>query len=501
MTVPDVVVPAILSDNARGTTTATLWQIIHGACAFITGVILPIVTPSNLALRLDRKETPELTHTRDTASPLTRWWTYGWISPFIMASYRRRAQGIRGQDLPPLDAVCAPDAWYPAFQTACCTKRSSSAALWVLFRTRLAGMALLMVLCGLSELLGSVGLRSLLEHIEGEPTFFRPFFSVLLFGLSPVVRGLFMQTFEFFSTQGICCLKSTVIYAIFNKLLRQRPGRAANPARVINHITADIDKIATLRYTIMACFMVPVEVVIASVLLYRAVGYAYIPGLVVILLTRIPVSWFVGHYQGSAQARIMAAIDARVRRVGEVVQALQTVKMLGQTAAITAWIGEKRAAELQSIWQKLVIVIVSDTVSSALVLAPLVLTLGLYTLGGLGAGGKGLTPSIAFTVAAVFKTLREMLSLAVIGVSTFAQARTSLDRVVSFLDEDLDRILAENDDAVEDLLVPEDYENDLGAKNAIVGRYRHDASITPVLDNVSFQLATGGLNIITGKTG
>ena len=338
-----------------------------------------------------------------------------------------------------------------------------------------------MILCGLSELLGSVGLQSLLLHLEGAPTLVRPFFAVLLFGLSPVIRGLLMQTFEFFSTQNIGFLKATVIYAVYHKLLRQRSGQAADTARVINHITADVDKMATLRYSIMAAFMVPVEIVVASVLLYRAIGYAYLPGLAVILVTRVPVSWIAGHYQGAAQARIMAAIDARVRRVNEVVQALSTVKMLGQTAAITRWIGESRQAELHSIWRKLVIIIIGDAVSGALVLLPLVVSLGFYTL---GSGGQPLTPSVAFTVAAVFKTLKEMLSLAIIGAGTFAQAKTSLQRVVSFLDEGPENMLDDEGNEI----VPFSDELDFSQEPAFPG--------SPGLTFV-----TGGLNVITGKTG
>ncbi|KAJ9145096.1 putative ABC transporter [Pleurostoma richardsiae] len=492
-TVPGYVFPAILAGSGWDISTLSAAELANVSCTILAAIVLPLVTPSQPGTIPG--DTP--LHPRDTCAPITKWWTYGWISPFVLASYRSRARGIEVQNLPPLSQGSDPDAWFVAFRNECKRGRSSARALWYLFRPRLAAMAALMVLCGLSELLGSVGLRGLLTHLEGSASLFRPWFSAALFGVSPVVRGLFMQTFEYLSTQGICHLKSTVICTVHHKLLKHRPGQRPDAARITNHIAADVDKMATLRYSIMAGFMVPVEVVTASLLLYDTIGWAYVPGLLVILLTRVPISWYVNRYQGLAQTRVMAAVDARVRRVGEVVRALQTIKMLGRASAFTAWIDEKRQAELQSIWRKLIIMTVSETVSSAFVLVPLTMSLGIYTLGA----GMPLTPSVAFTVAAVFKTLKEMLSLAVIGVSTYAQGTASLRRVVLFLDDDLERILDDETPAVSS--GADSYLDGklFGARDATVGYYSLDGSVSPVLRHCSFDLVTGGLNVIVGKTG
>lgn len=386
-----------------------------------------------------------------------------------------------------------PASWSETFAEERLKTNTSTSALWSIFRLRLAGMAFLMILCGFAEFIGAIGLRSLLQHLEGSTGTmgFQPWFSVLMFGISPIVRGLCMQTFEFFSTQAICYFKALLIHTVYRKLLKQKPGSHPDIAQVTNHVAADVDKVTTIRYTIMAGFMVPVEVAVASVLLYQTIGWSYVPGLLTLLITRIPISWCISAFQGAAQTRVMAAIDARVRRVSETIKGLQTIKMLGQSPAFTGWIGEKREAELKAIWKKAIVTTISETISSAFVLVPLVMSLGTYTLGA----GKPLTPAVVFTVVAIFNTLKQMLSLAVIGVSTYAQSMVSLKRVVEFLDDDAESLLVAYE---EPLQIGE--ECFLGARQATIGVGKAEC-LEPVLNNVNFELVRGGLNIITGKTG
>ncbi|KAK7750007.1 hypothetical protein SLS62_008116 [Diatrype stigma] len=457
-------------------------------------VVIPLFTPFHRSV----PENGAAPHPRHVCSPITRWWTYGWVSPFIMLSYRRHGN-MNVDDLLPLSSGAQPSRWFEVFRKARLSTSSASRALWKIFSLRLSVMAFMMVLCGFAEFLGVVGLRSILQNLQGSPekALFRPWFSALLFGVSPVVRGLCMQTFEYFSTQNICYLKGMVIYTIYRKLLRQRPGCHPDAGQVTTHVAADIDKIATIRYTIMAAFMVPVEVAVASVLLYQTIGWSYVPGLLVILVTRIPISWYVNRYQGLAQSRVMAAIDSRVRRVGEVIKGLQTIKMLGQSLAFSRWIGEKRKLELDALWGKFIVATASETISSAFVLVPLVMSLSIYTLGA----GMPLTPAVVFTVMSIFNTLKAMLSLAVLGVSTYAQSTVSLQRIVGFLDDDPDFLL--DDGPVERFYDSDPIQSDalFGAERATVALPSKGGNVKLVLKDISLKLVPGRLNLITGKTG
>ncbi|KAH7166494.1 P-loop containing nucleoside triphosphate hydrolase protein [Dactylonectria macrodidyma] len=495
--IPAHVYPIVVVQGIQGNATLSLIQTVYLAGVMGTSVIFPLITPAHN--RMEQHEAP--LHPSTTCSPIVRWWTYGWISPFVASAYANHGD-VSFINIPVLTPKSSPSAWASRLRDTRLETGSTARAVWVLFKPRLVIMATFMVLCGFAEFIGAVGLRSLLQYLEGSSSkgAFQPWFAAILFGASPVIRGLCMQTFESFSTEAICHFKSMVTSTIYDKLLKQRPGVRSDSGQITNHVAADLDKIAVLRYSVMAGFMVPVEVAVASVLLYQTMGWSYVPGLVIILVTRIPISWYVSQYQGHAQSAVMAAIDARVRRVSEVVKGLQTVQMLGQAMAFRAWIDEKREKELLAIWAKMKIVVASDTLSAGFVLVPLVVSLGLYTM----FAGLPLTPTVVFTVVSIFNTIKNMMSLAVIGVSTYAHAMVSLKRVLAFLDNELSQSGDGEIKTIENGYTDEEVDETssvFGALNATLQVYGNDGTTRTVLKNVSFDLIRGGLNVITGKTG
>ncbi|RSM08247.1 hypothetical protein CDV31_008255 [Fusarium ambrosium] len=496
-TIPTMIYPLVVIPPAGKRPVLDTLLLCNLSSTLLASVILPVFTPAHSVL----PDGGSSLHPSLACSPIVRWWSYGWVTPFMASAYKKGGQ-LDADHLPELTVTADPLSLSTKFVEARRKSDSTRQALWSTFKDRLLIMALLMMFCGFAEFLGAIGLRSLLTSLEGNAPdgSFRPWFSALLFGASPVIRGLFMQTFEFFSTDTICRLKGMVICVIHKKILKQRDGGRIDVGQVTNHVAADIDKISILRYTIMAGFMVPVEVAVASVILYQTLGWSSLPGLALIVITRIPISWYVNRYQGRAQSRVMEAIEAKVRRVSEVIDGLQTIKMLGQSLAFTLWIGEKRKAELRAIWKKLVIATASETLSSAFVLIPLILSLCIYTL----IAGHRLSPAVVFTVVSVFNTLKGMMSLAVIGVSTHAQAMVSVDRVVQFLDQDVDSLLEQDDTAFTTPYSDESRGHEaieLGARSASVAVKLPDNSLRTILHGVSFQIPRGGLTVITGKTG
>ncbi|KAH7139983.1 P-loop containing nucleoside triphosphate hydrolase protein [Dactylonectria estremocensis] len=484
VTIPTDVYPLVVVRGIQSNAALNRIHTIYLIGVMGASLILPLITPAHN--RMEEYEAP--LHPSATCSPIVRWWTYGWISPFVAAAYANHGDATL-ISIPVLTPKSSPSVWASRLRDTRMKTGSTARAVWTLFRPRLAAMATFMVLCGFAEFIGAVGLRSLLQYLEGSNSkgAFQPWFAAILFGVSPVIRGLCMQTFESFSTDAICHFKSMVTSTIYDKLLRQKPGVRSDSGKITNHVAADLDKISVLRYSVMAGFMVPVEVAVASVLLYQTMGWSYVPGLVIILATRIPISWYVSQYQGHAQSVVMAAIDARVRRVSEVVKGLQTVQMLGQAMAFRAWIDEKRETELLAIWAKMKIVVASDTLSAGFVLVPLVVSLGLYTM----FAGLPLTPTVVFTVVSIFNTIKNMMSLAVIGVSTYAHAMVSLRRVLAFLDDEL----SQSDDGLTKAIENRYTDEEVEETQSVFG------ALNATLQNVSFNLVRGGLNVITGKTG
>ncbi len=126
-----------------------------------------------------------------------------WMDSFIISGYRKKGD-MMPDDLYPLREESSPSDWTERFVTARQETGSTDRALWKLFRGKLLILATLMILCGMAEFTGAYGLRNLLEYMQGSPSaVFKPWFCVVLFSISPIIRGICMQTFESFSTHSI----------------------------------------------------------------------------------------------------------------------------------------------------------------------------------------------------------------------------------------------------------------------------------------------------------
>ncbi|EXJ90486.1 hypothetical protein A1O1_03589 [Capronia coronata CBS 617.96] len=424
-------------------------------------------------------------HPYERCSPISRWWFYSYMSPFVSEGYRRNGD-LRLDGLPLTKPHSEPSLWLEAFIAARSQGRSTGHALWKLLRGRLILMALMMVLCGITEYMGAMGLRWLLLYLQDpERALFRPWFAILLFGIGPIVRGLCMQTFEYLSTHSIGNLKAMIISAVYERLLASPLSKTLDIGRIQNHVLVDIDKLATLRYTVMALFMVPVQLLVASLMLYDAVGWAYLPGLALLLCTRYPLSKLISTSLGAVQSCILNNSDGRIAKITESIRAITTITMLGQAKPFIDQISKIRNQELQAIWNKAQILAAAESTSEGLVVVSLALCLGLHTL----VRGKKLDADIAFVMVAVFNLIKNMLNLAVVGASQYTQAITSLQRISSFLDSGELVYDAENEGGE---TLPK--ENLLHAD----GNKRFDNRSG---ESAASLLTKGGLNIISGETG
>lgn len=393
------------------------------AAAFASAIVLPLLTPGH--------ETPPEygCHPEKSCSPIQRWWLYTWVSPVINRGWDSNGV-MSSDDLLPNRKGCSGEAWlqrYSDYQTL-----SFRATLWRLFRYRLAVTAFWAVLCGAFELIGTVGLYHLLLSLQESPdTKFHPWFSVILFAGCPILRGLCMQTFEYYATHAIGDAKACITTAVYRKLMLLQADAVVDAGQLQSNISADIDRLGTLRYTVLTVFMAPVEIILSSIILYKIVGWYYIPSLIFVLVTRYPLNKFIVSAQTKAQSGVLQGTDERITKTSESIRAMAAIKILGHVQPFIQRILGARDRELDAIWRKMQVIVASESVSSALTFLALLFCLLLYTI----VGKMPLEPGVVFTVVVVFNIVNSMFSLSVLGAGQYAQATVSLDRLGKFLDQ------------------------------------------------------------------
>lgn len=408
-------------------------DVIQLGAAFASAVLIPLFTPGHVSWS-DRA-----CHAT-SCSPVSRWWLYSWVSPVVKKGCDSHGL-INAEDLlPNIENRCADD-WLQAYLDCRPADSSFRAALWKLFRHRVIVMAFWAMLCGFAELLGTIGLHQLLLFLQrSQETKLHPWCSVLLFGGCPILRGLCMQTFEYFATHTIGDAKACITTAVYQKFMVLGEHQTVDVGQLQSNLSADIDRLGTLRYTMMTVFMMPVELIAGSVLLYRIMGWYYLPSLAFLLVTRYPLSKFIVSAQTKAQSKILQATDKRVTKTSESIRAMAAIKILGHAQPFIQRILGERNQELGAIWEKMQVIVTSESISSLLTFLALLLSLLLYTL----VGGMPLKPDIVFTVVAVFNIVNSMLCLSVLGAGQYAQAAVSLNRLGSFLDWRHDQTLAKD---------------------------------------------------------
>ena len=234
----------------------------------------------------------------------------------------------------------------------------------------------------------------------------------------------------------------------------------------------------------MTGFMVPVELIVASILLYKIMGWYYLPSLIFLLVTRYPLSKFIVSAQTKTQSKILEATDRRITNTSESIRAMAAIKILGHVQPFIQRIIGERNRELEAIWRKMQVIVASEGFSSVFTFFALLLCLLLYTI----VGGMPLEPNVVFTVVAVFNIVNSMLSLSVLGAGQYAQAMVSLSRLSNFLDQP-------------DSQVAKVYTKDEAVDMDGNGSATVQSCSCEVSGKLDAELVSSGLNVITGDVG
>ena len=446
--------------------------------AFLSAIILPLLTPGH------HNSSDNELFSAELYSPVSRWWLYTWVSPIVNKGQAHHSVMYPG-DLLPTSGNLSSDAWLQTYLNCRQTVSSFKATLWRLFRWRLAVSAFWAASCGFFELIGTIGLHQLLLFLQKSPdTKFHPWFSILLFGCCPILRGVCMQTFEFFATHTIGDGKACITTAVYRKLMTLEENTSIDVGQLQSNISADIDRLGTLRYSMMTGFMVPVELIMASVLLYKIMGWYYLPSLAFLLVTRYPLSKFIVSSQTETQSKILEATDRRITSTSESIRAMAAIKILGHVQPFIQRIIGDRNRELEAIWHKMQVIVASEGLSSIFTFLALLLCLLLYTI----VGEMPLEPNVVFTVVAVFNIVNSMLSLSVLGTGQCAQAMVSLSRLSTFLDQP-------------DSQVAKAYTKDEAVDMDGTGSTTVQSLSSKVSGKLDAELVASGLNVIIGDVG
>ncbi|KAI9758557.1 MAG: hypothetical protein M1835_000589, partial [Candelina submexicana] len=271
-----------------------------------------------------------------------------------------------------------------------------------------------------------------------------------------------------------------------------------NTGTIINLMAVDSFKVGELSaYLHFLWASVPVQIVLAVVLLYKLLGYSSIAGLGMMVLL-LPINIVIARGFSRIQKKIMAATDARIHTTNEVLQNIRIIKFFAWEDRFGALVNEKRAQELRMIRNRYILWSLAATVWYGAPIMITFLSFLVYTV----IEKKDLIPSVAFTALSLFSILRIPLDQLADMLAHVQESKVSVDRVEEFLEED---------ETEKYIQLAQNFEDDDGqpmigfdkATFTWAGKETNEGTVSDAfrMIDIDTKFTVGQLNVIAGPTG
>ncbi|KAK9825002.1 hypothetical protein WJX81_008465 [Elliptochloris bilobata] len=394
------------------------------------------------------------------------WWGrrlgMGWVTPLVALGARRQ---LCASDLFQLPADLQPDAcaavlwreWTQervlrAEQVASgrCRPARLLAALWRAFGGPFVCLGGLKLCNDALNFAGPLLLNALLQHLSagasggarparpdpgwpawlpavGSPSF--GYWCAALLGLTSAAKALLNAQYNYGQGRLACRLRAAITAAVFDKALLVGGADAAafDSGSVQTLMSVDSDRIVALANSAHELWSLPLQILVALVLLYTQVQEAFLAGLAVVLLL-IPINRVLSRRIEAASTAMMAYKDARVRRTGELLRGIRQIKAAAWERCFVSRVTEARAGELAALAVRKYLDALCVYFWAATPLLQALLTFSMYVM-----LGRPLTAPIVFTSLALFNVLTAPLNSFPWVVNGCIEAIVSVRRLQRFL--------------------------------------------------------------------
>ncbi|KAI0332220.1 multidrug resistance-associated ABC transporter [Cubamyces sp. BRFM 1775] len=204
----------------------------------------------------------------------------------------------------------------------------------------------------------------------------------------------------------------------------------AGVGKIVNLMAGDANRVSQFAGAIYYLYGAPFEIIVASIFLYRLLGWAAFMGYVVLLLTW-PLNKLLATRTQDISKSLAIARDKRMGVLHELIGAIKFIKFFAWEDRWVERVTDARKAELQWMAKSYVN---SACFSLIWICAPILVSLtSFYTY---IAQGNELTIGTAFASLALFRMIRLPLNIIPAFIVQAIQTKVSIDRIAAFLDED-----------------------------------------------------------------
>jgi hypothetical protein len=227
-------------------------------------------------------------------------------------------------------------------------------------------------------------------------------------------------------------VRSALTAMVYRKGLRLSSSakQSHTSGEIVNYMAVDVQRVGDYSWYLHDMWMLPLQIVLALVILYKNVGIAFVATLfatIISIVVTIPVAKIQEEYQD----KLMTAKDERMRKTSECLRNMRILKLQAWEDRYRIRLEEMRGVEYKwlrkALYSQAFITFIfwsSPIFVSAVTFATTILL------------GTQLTAGGVLSALATFRILQEPLRNFPDLVSTMAQTKVSLDRISGFLQDD-----------------------------------------------------------------
>ncbi|KAJ6769216.1 ATP-BINDING CASSETTE SUB-FAMILY C [Salix koriyanagi] len=251
-----------------------------------------------------------------------------------------------------------------------------------------------------------------------------------IFFFSKTVESLTQRQWYFGAQRIGIRVRAALSVLVYKKSLSVKFARSSN-GKIINLINVDVERIGDFCWNIHGVWLLPFQVFLALVILYRNLGaapsIAALSSTILVMVSNTPLA----SKQERLHSRIMEAKDSRNRATSEILKSMRVLKLYSWEPTFLKKLLQLRETERNWLRKYLY---TSSAITFLFWASPTLVSV--VTFGVCVLLKKPLTTGAVLSALATFRILQEPIYNLPELISMIAQTKVSIDRIQNFLRED-----------------------------------------------------------------
>ncbi|KAK7325305.1 hypothetical protein VNO77_29465 [Canavalia gladiata] len=248
---------------------------------------------------------------------------------------------------------------------------------------------------------GPLLLNKLIQFLQKGSVNLDGYLLALSLGLTSIIKSFLDTQYTFRLSKLKLKLRSSIMTLIYEKCLRVNLAERSKftNGEIQTFMSVDADRTVNLCNSFHDMWSLPLQIGVALYLLYTQVKFAFVSGLAITILL-IPVNKWISTLIASATEQMMKEKDERIRRTGELLTYIRTLKMYGWELLFTSWLMDTRSLEVKHLATRKYL-----DAWCVFFWATTPTLFSLFTFGLFALMGHQLDAAMVFTCLALFNTL------------------------------------------------------------------------------------------------